>query len=98
MLAGHFWSNIRDIQYFLAIHEGEKSRRMTETPPGCAAMRCLWSLCVQCRDPMKLVTLQNGVSVPNKIGKLVALHSECFRAWLNAQVKNEPKPNFQATN
>ena len=58
-------------------------------------MRCLRSLCQQCRDPMNLVTLQNGVSVPDKNGKPVTLHSECFRTWLNLQVKNEPKPNFQ---
>jgi hypothetical protein len=46
---------------------------------------------------MKLVTLQNGVSVPDKNGKPVTLHSECFGAWLNAQVQNEPKANFQTT-
>ncbi len=58
-------------------------------------MQCLRCLCMQCRDPMNLVTLQNGVSVPDKNGKPVTLHSECFVAWLNAQTKNEPAPNFQ---
>jgi hypothetical protein len=58
-------------------------------------MQCLRCLCVQCRDPMNLVDTHNGVSVPDGTGRLVTLHSECFVAWLNAQVKNEPKPNFQ---
>jgi hypothetical protein len=48
-------------------------------------MQCLRYLCVQCRDPMKLVTLQNGVSVPDGTGRLVMLHSECFVAWLNVR-------------
>jgi hypothetical protein len=43
---------------------------------------------------MNLVDTHNGVSVPDKNGKPVTLHSECFRTWLNVQVKNEPKPNF----
>jgi hypothetical protein len=44
---------------------------------------------------MNLVGTHNGVSVPDKNGKPVTLHSECFRTWLNAQVENESKPNFQ---
>ena len=44
---------------------------------------------------MKLVNAENGVSVPDKNGKPVTLHSECFRAWLNVQVENELAPNFQ---
>jgi hypothetical protein len=44
---------------------------------------------------MNLVDTHNGVTVPDGTGKSVSLHSECFRTWLNAQVKNEPKPNFQ---
>jgi len=58
-------------------------------------MQCLRYLCVRCGDPMNLVDSHNGVSVPDKNGKPVTLHSECFRTWLNAQVENEPKPNFQ---
>jgi hypothetical protein len=48
-------------------------------------MQCLRCLCVQCRDPMNLVDTHNGVSVPDKNGKPVTLHSECFRTWLNVQ-------------
>ena len=58
-------------------------------------MQCLRCLCVQCRDPMKLVNAENGVSVPDKNGKPVMLHSECFRTWLNMQAKSELTPNFQ---
>jgi hypothetical protein len=47
---------------------------------------------------MKLVNAENGVSVPDKNGKPVTLHSECFRTWLNAQVENELTPNFQPAN
>ena len=59
-------------------------------------MRCLRSLCVQCRDPMNLVTLENGVSVPEQTGKLVTLHKGCVGDWLKSQVQNESKPNFQS--
>jgi hypothetical protein len=48
-------------------------------------MQCLPCLCVQCRDPMNLVDIHNGVSVPDKNSKPVTLHSECFRTWLNEQ-------------
>jgi hypothetical protein len=61
-------------------------------------MQCLRYLCVQCRDPMNLVTFQNGVTVPDGTGKSVTLHSECFRTWLDAQVENELTPNLQSTN
>jgi hypothetical protein len=57
-------------------------------------MQCLRCLCVQCRDPMNLVDIHNGVSIPDKNGKPVTLHSECFRTWLNVHAKNELTPNF----
>jgi hypothetical protein len=59
-------------------------------------MQCLRCLCVQCRDPMKLVNTENGVSVPDGTGRHVTLHSECFVAWLNCEViKNQI---FEPTN
>jgi hypothetical protein len=58
-------------------------------------MRCLRCLCVQCRDPMNLVDIRNGVSVLNGTGKLLTLHNDCVLEWLKAQLKSDPKPKFQ---
>jgi hypothetical protein len=62
---------------------------------GRTTMQCLRSLCVQCRNPMNLVDICNGVSIPNETGKLVTLHNECVPEWLKSQVKSEPELNFQ---
>ena len=58
-------------------------------------MRCLRCLCVQCRDPMNLVDIRNGVSVLNETGKLFTVHNDCVLAWLKAQLKSDAKPKFQ---
>jgi hypothetical protein len=58
-------------------------------------MQCLRSLCVQCRNPMNLVDICSGVSVPDKNDRIVTLHNECVPEWLKSQVKSELKPNFQ---
>jgi hypothetical protein len=45
----------------------------------------MYRICAHCLDAKELVTPENGVSVPDRDGHVVAVHNRCISEWILKQ-------------